>query len=209
MWSAAACRRFRAGSLLPAAWHIPKGVEESPHWMDRGTIRCMPDWPHGPLHRIRERGIYFITAGTYLKQHYYRRPDALDELQKLLFFLCEKYRLQLHAWALLSNHYHLVIEGCLQPFIRHNFADGVDGRRVWFQYRDTQLTYERSYLARLKYVNENPVHHGIVLRATNYRWCSASWFEDNADRAFVRTVQRLKIDQVNVPDDFQPKVPKP
>src|SRR6266568_1178059 len=58
------------------------------------------------------------------------------------------------------------------------------GRRVWFQYHDTQLTFEKSYLARLKYVNENPVHHGIVLRATNYGWCSARWFEDHAERAF-------------------------
>ncbi|HMC23326.1 MAG TPA: hypothetical protein VKL19_15840 [Thermoanaerobaculia bacterium] len=177
----------------------------------------MPDWPHSPLHRIRERGIYFITAGTYLKQHFYRTHNALDQLQQLLFVLSEKHGLLLHAWALLSNHYHLVIEGSLQPFFRQlhsiashdrNHADGVEGRRVWFQYRDTQLTYERSYLARLKYVHENAVHHGIVLRATNYRWCSAQWFEDNAERPFVQTVQRLKIDRLKVLDDFQPEVPQ-
>ena len=78
------------------------------------------------------------------------------------------------------------------------------GRRVWFQYHDTQLTFEKSYLARLKYVNENPVHHGIVLRATNYGWCSARWFEDHAERAFSRAVQALKIDRINVADEFAP-----
>src|SRR5260370_32758963 len=99
----------------------------------------MADWPHGPLHRIRERGIYFITAGTYLKQHFYRSRKQLDHLQQLLFHLCEKHSLILHAWALLSNHYHLVAEGSLQPFIRQlhsiaahdrNRADGIEGRRV-------------------------------------------------------------------------------
>jgi len=145
-----------------------------------------------------------------------RRTTAVA-LQQLLFFLSEKHQLLLHAWALLSNHYHLVIEGSLQAFIRQfhsiaardrNHADRIECRRVWFQYRDTQLTYERSYLARLKYVNENAVHHSIVLRATNYRWCSARWFEDHAERAFVQSVQRLKIDAVNVPDDFQPETPE-
>jgi putative transposase len=173
------------------------------------------DWPHGPLHRITERGIYFITASTYLKEHYYRNASALDELQNLLFATAKEHAIDLYSWALLSNHYHLVVESqqTLLPFIRklhsvaareRNRGDCVAGRRVWFQYRDTQLTHESSYLARLKYVNENAVHHGIVLRATNYRWCSATWFEDHAERAFVRTVQALKIDRINLPDDFNP-----
>ena len=175
----------------------------------------MPDWPHGPLHRIAERGIYFVTAGTYQKEHYYREASALDELQELLFSKAREHRVNLHAWALLSNHYHLVLETQQQlpPFFRHlhslaacerNRNDDTERRKVWFQYRDTQLTYERSYLARLKYVNENAVHHKIVLRSTNYRWCSAAWFEDCAERSFVRLVQGLKIDKLNVPDDYAP-----
>jgi len=114
----------------------------------------MPDWPHGPLHRIAERGIYFITAGTYLKEHYYRDASALNEFQELLFSTTQEHRVDLHACALLSNHYHLILETeqSLQPFFRHlhslaarerNLRDGVEGRKVWFQYRDTQLTYER------------------------------------------------------------------
>src|SRR5438132_336528 len=173
------------------------------------------DWPHGPLHRIAARGIYFITAGTYRKQHYDRSSDALDELQKLLFAAAEAHGIRFHSWSLLSNHYHLIVEAQqdLTAFIRRfhsvaaierNRQDATAGRRVWYQYRDTQLTYERSYLARLRYVNENAVHHGLVLRATNYRWCSASWFEECADRAFVRTVQTIKIDGINVSDDFDP-----
>ncbi|HEY8180720.1 MAG TPA: hypothetical protein VII32_00665 [Thermoanaerobaculia bacterium] len=175
----------------------------------------MPDWPHGPLHRIAERGIYFITAATYQKQHYYRSASALDQFQELLFLTAEEHEVSLHSWAMLSNHYHLVLENPkpLLPFIRklhsvaareRNRSDCVGGRRVWYQYHDIQLTHESSYLARLKYTNENAVHHGLVLRATNYRWCSAQWFEDHAERAFVRTVQSMKIDRVNVADDFKP-----
>ena len=83
-----------------------------------------------------------------------------------------------------------------------NLSDNTPGRKLWFQFWDSHITYERSYLARLNYVNQNPVRHGIVPIAENYKWCSASWFAESAPPAFVETVKGVKIDQVNVPDDF-------
>ena len=66
------------------------------------------------------------------------------------------------------------------------------------------MTFEKSYLARLNYVHQNPVKHGLVPVATQYRWCSASWFERTAAPAQVRTVYRFKTDKVRVLDDFDP-----
>jgi len=54
-------------------------------------------------------------------------------------------------------------------------------------------------LARLNYVNQNPVRHGIVPVAENYKWCSASWFAENAPPAFAKAVKSFKIDHVSVP----------
>jgi putative transposase len=76
------------------------------------------------------------------------------------------------------------------------------GRKVWFQFRETQLTYEPSWLARLRYTHENAVHHGLVADAEQYRWCSASWFAATARHSFAETVRRMKIDRLNVYDDF-------
>jgi putative transposase len=73
---------------------------------------------------------------------------------------------------------------------------------VWHQFRDTQLTYERSWLARLKYTHENAVHHRLVADAMNYRWCSASWFAANARPAFVETVRRMNVDRVRIDDEY-------
>lgn len=69
-------------------------------------------------------------------------------------------------------------------------------------FRDTRLTHQASYLARLRYVHQNPVHHRLVAVATQYRWCSAAWFESNAPRSFVESVARFKTDKVKVWDDF-------
>jgi putative transposase len=163
-----------------------------------------------------EKGTYMVTAGTYLKVHRINEPRKLDLVRDTLFELAEHYGWLLQAWSILINHYHFVGMSPRNPenlhqFLSHfhqqtakaiNRIDGCPGRRVWYQYFETLITHEESYLARLRYVHENPVHHGLVIRATDYPWCSAAWFERKADRAFFKTVNRMKIDRLNVFDEF-------
>ena len=85
-----------------------------------------------------------------------------------------------------------------------NRLDEAPERKVWHNYWDTQLTYEKSYLARLNYVHQNPVKHGLVLVANQYPWCSAAWFERTATTAQIKTVYSFKIDQVRIADDYVP-----
>jgi hypothetical protein len=54
-----------------------------------------------------------------------------------------------------------------------NKVDRAPGRRVWFNFRETRLTYQKSYLARLNYAHQNAVKHGLVAVANQYPWCSA------------------------------------
>ncbi|MEA2490781.1 MAG: REP-associated tyrosine transposase [Acidobacteriota bacterium] len=172
----------------------------------------MVDWPHAPPHRFGDAGSYFITGSTLRKRHIFSTPAALDALQALLFTVVRQYDCWLSAWCLLSNHYHLVLQGegtAIRAMLtRLHSVSGQDANavaevgRVWFQFRDTQLTFEQSWLARLRYTHENAVHHGLVRSATDYRWCSAAWFEATAKQSFVETVNRMKIDRVKIYDDF-------
>ena len=43
-----------------------------------------------------------------------------------------------------------------------NKLDCTRGRQVWFNYRETRITYEKSYLVRLNYVHQNAVKHGLI-----------------------------------------------
>src|SRR6266571_4994972 len=61
-----------------------------------------------------------------------------------------------------------------------------------------------SVLARLNYVHQNPVKHGLVLVANQYPWCSARWFEREASPAMVKSIYRFKTDQLQIPDEFEP-----
>ena len=171
-------------------------------------------WLHSPAHHFTFGNTFFITAATLHKQPLYDKPAALDELQELLFAKTEEHSCALQAWCLLRNHYHAVIDGNgpnVHAFIKRfhteasdalNARDGARGRKVWFQFWDKTLTFEASWLARLRYTHENAVHHGIVADARQYRWCSASWFERTASPSFVATVERMKIDRVKVYDPF-------
>ena len=172
-------------------------------------------WHHAPVHHLEEAGAYCVTAGTLHKEGFFQTPKQRDLLQELLFTFAERYKWFLQAWAIFTNHYHFVASSenskMLRRFISDlhsassrelNKLDGTPGRKVWFQYWDTHLTFQGSYLARLRYVHENPVHHGLVLRATAYPWCSANWFETHADSSFYREVSVIKIDCVKIVDDF-------
>ena len=83
-----------------------------------------------------------------------------------------------------------------------NRLEDVKGRTVWHNFWDTRLTYQHSYLARLNYVHQNAVKHGLVAVANQYPWCSAAWFKRVASPAQVKTIYRFKIDQLSVPDDY-------
>jgi putative transposase len=172
------------------------------------------DWPHAPLHRFAGDSIYFVTASTYGQQHVCTTPERLEALQSRLFRLARLHTCSLQGWSIFANHYHLVVSadgGALRAMITRlhgeegvacNQDDGVVGRQVWFQFRETELTFERSWLARLRYTHENAVHHRLVAEATKYRWCSASWFETNARPAFIKVVKSFKIDRLKIDDDF-------
>ncbi|MFC4993910.1 transposase [Rubritalea tangerina] len=172
-------------------------------------------WPHAPPHYTRDSGIYMVTAGTMGKEHFFKSWKQLAYLQDVLLELAQKYEWQLQAWAVFPNHYHFIAlspdEPQLRRFIQHlhsvsarfvNQIDGSPGRRVWFNYWDSLITYETSHYARLKYVNENAVHHGLVRKASLYPWCSARWFERVADTSYYHTVNSFKTDTLRVRDDF-------
>jgi putative transposase len=180
------------------------------------------DWPHAPLHRLSEHGTHIVTAGTLYKEHIFRSPDRLDLLESILLSKAKESCWQFEAWAVFSNHYHFVahaLAGCcdLASFIKGihgetavavNRLDRQPGRRVWCNYRDTELTYEKSYYARLNYVHHNAVKHGLVVVANQYRWCSAAWFERTATPAQVRTIYGFPTGKVKVQDDFEPIPPE-
>jgi putative transposase len=171
------------------------------------------------VHKLAAAGTLFISTGTYRKEHFFRGAGRAAVLHRGLLTVARDFGWQLEAWAVFSNHYHFVAHspateataeslrqmlGLLHEKMAKwiNRLDGAPGRQVWHNFRETRLTYAKSYLARLNYVHQNPVKHGVVPVANRYPWCSAGWFEQAASPAQVKTIYSLQTDQLHVYDDF-------
>jgi putative transposase len=197
--------------------HAPALQESLAHRQPQHTpVTSNRNSPHGPLHYLRDPGTYIITAGTYNHEPVFRGAERLTKLTNHILELAELYEWSLQAWAAFPNHYHLVGTSqspeSLRSFLRHlhsitaiemHKSDKTPGRRVWFEFWETQLTFARPYLARLNYVHQNAVRHGLVRLASQYPWCSAGWFERKAARSFYQTLSAFKTDKLNVPDNFE------
>jgi putative transposase len=191
--------------------HSDTATEQAP---DPQTV--FRNWAHTPCHIFPPGATYIVTCGIYQKQHLLNSPDKLTLILRSLFQHANEFGWQLEAWAVLINHYHFIahakaenqsLDRMLQALhsnsaIELNKLDLTPGRQAWWNYRDTCLTYPKSYFARLHYVHANPERHRVVARAENYPWCSMSWFLQGTNSGFRRTVLSFKIDNLKVPDDF-------
>jgi putative transposase len=176
----------------------------------------MPNWPNAPSRNFSGNGSYMVTASTYGKLKLFDSAEKLDLLHDMLLAHLEEFGWESKAWAVFPNHYHFVAfiaspELNLMRMLSKlhtlsatalNKMDNTSGRKVWYRSWPTKLTYERSYFARIAYVQNNPVKHGVVKVAKDYKWCSAGWFETRTDRVLYETVARFKYDNVNVEDDY-------
>jgi putative transposase len=168
-------------------------------------------WEHSPAHWIFQPGLYMVTSGTYQKKHYLNSPEKLELVTDALISCCKEFAWELRAWAVLSNHYHFIASSPpgtfrLPELIRKlhattarelNRMAGLPGRQVWFQYWESKIDFERSYLTRLHYVHYNPALHGVAPVAENYRWCSAGAFARNADPEIVAMVRSFKVERLS------------
>jgi REP element-mobilizing transposase RayT len=135
-----------------------------------GRIKGMGEgrvpWPRAPTHRLAQSGTYIVTAGTYLKAHYFRDRQRLDVLQRGLLTVAQDFGWRLEAWAVFSNHYHFVghspdnaagaeslsqMLGALHTKTAQwlNKMDQQLNRQIWHNFWETRLTHDRSYRARL------------------------------------------------------------
>ena len=173
-------------------------------------------YPHNPPHYFVSNAMYMVTGAILHNQHLLSEDSRKEFVLQMLFERASLPGWNLQAWAILNNHYHLVAQApedatTLIKLIRqlHSITaieiirrDSTPGRQVWFNYWDSCLTYEKSYLARIHYVLMNPVKHELVEHAKDYAFASYTWFIEQGDAALREQVLAQSIDRVKIVDDF-------
>ena len=97
-----------------------------------------------PPHIYEYDAFYFLTAHTVHGQRLLDTVAKRTLLRDVLKESIQQYGVDLYAWVILSNHYHLLFETCIvapmykfikrlhgDSAIRLNKLDGTPGRKVW------------------------------------------------------------------------------
>jgi putative transposase len=173
-------------------------------------------YPHNPPHLFINGSVYMVTGATLSKAPILKTDRHKSSFCDTLFERAKVRGWELQAWVVLDNHYHFIAQSpenakSLVRLIRElhsitaigfNQLDDIAGRTVWYNYWDSCINYETSFLARLNYIHQNPIKHGMVEKAEDYPFCSYRWFITKGDSELQRKVREQPIDRVHVEDNF-------
>ncbi|MCD6283860.1 transposase [bacterium] len=172
---------------------------------------------HRPPHIYLDENIYFITAHTFYKKPLFNTEEKLRSFASLLQKAVNRYYIDLYAWVLLENHYHLLLKiskgNDLVKFIRKlhsdtaiylNRVDKVSRRRVWYQYWDKCIRNETDFWKHFNYIHHNPVKHGNIKNqdlVKNYKFCSyRQWLKRKGKKWLISCFELYSIIDFTVPE---------
>ena len=173
--------------------------EERIELLEHRRARGYP--PHSPPHPVRDQPLYLLTATCY---EHVCRMEAQCRRQQVLDALFEQFTsggMEIHAWAVLPNHYHLLVHvmdfqvlgGIFRlvhgPTARFwNLEDGAPGRKVWYRFSDRAIRSERHYYTTLNYIHYNPVKHRWAESPYDWAESSVHWYLERRGREWLRDV---------------------
>jgi putative transposase len=109
----------------------------------------------------------------------------------------------IHAWCVLPNHYHALIEtdeimtvladlGKMHGRLSFewNGEEQTRGRQVWCGASDRYMRNDAHFWATLNYVHHNPVHHRYVAKWQDWPYSSAAEYLANMDREEAKRIWR-------------------
>jgi len=139
--------------------------------------------------RIQYPGaFYHITSrGNERKEIFKNERDR----QKFLLYLesaTERYKAAIHAFFLMNNHYHLLMEtpgGNLSGIMRHingayttyfNFKRNRSGHLMQGRYKAILIEADEYAKALSRYLHLNPVRAGAITKPEDYPWSSYQYY---------------------------------
>ena len=136
-----------------------------------------------------EGGIYHVINRGNYRAAIFQQPKTKAAFLKCLEEACAKTGWRVHAWCVMSNHYHLAVE---TP--QANLVDGMRWLQGTFSVRFNRLRNERGHLfqgrykslmvdpaeglgALCHYIHLNPLRAGIcsMTQLPEWPWTSLSW----------------------------------
>ena len=149
-----------------------------------------------PLRMESEGGVYHVINRGNYRADIFRSDKAKTAFLKCLGEACGKTGWEVHAWCLMSNHYHLalstpqanLVEGMrwLQGTFATRFNRMRDERGHLFQgrYKSLLVDPDEGLGSLCHYIHLNPVRAKLrsLSELSGYRWTSLSWLLNPGQR---------------------------
>ena len=135
--------------------------------------------------RIEYPGAYYHVMNRGLsRRDIFLEDKGRESFLDLLFDISRLWKVEIFAYCLMGNHYHLLLQtpkGGLSRAMRH--LDGIytqqfnrghrrDGPLFRGRYRAILIDAEQYFLSVVRYIHQNPVMAGVVSDMDRYRWSS-------------------------------------
>lgn len=153
-----------------------------------------------------ENGLYHVIVRGNQKQEIFRNDDDYGRYLKLLLAYKQKFFFLIHAYVLMSNHVHLLIEtgrfplskimqGINQSYTAYfNRKHDTVGHLFQGRYKAILCDHDEYLLEIVKYIHLNPVRAGMVSGPEAYRWSShQSYLQKNEKTGIADTGHVLRM----------------
>jgi putative transposase len=173
---------------------------------------------HNPPHLFLPNTKYFITGVIYNKYKLLHTESAKKKLLEYIKKSTLHFDWLLEDWVILDNHYHLMLMapenaetlskliGNVHRYsaiwLNKNVPVPQSYDKIWHNYMDTCITYEKSYFARLNYIWYNPVKHGYAEKPESWKY--GSYFDrfKNEKEYLIRINKNYPCDKVKIDDEY-------
>ena len=172
-------------------------------------------YKHNPPHLFIPEAKYFITASTYEHKPYFEEGVIKQKMLDILWKGCSKYDWKIDDWVILDDHYHLMLEASENKnasiavlinnfhkfssmFIKKFKPELKNIKEIFYNYRDTCITYERSYYTRVNYIYLNPVKHRYVKMPQDYKFSSFYWRFKNYEEDLEKILNDFPSDKLDL-----------
>ena len=146
----------------------------------------VPGYTHHVIQRGNNRQAIFSTPADY------------EMLLTLLHENAQRFRVAVHAYVLMTNHFHLLatpetddglplmMQAVGRRYVRYfNDVQGRSGTLWEGRYRSTLIQTDRYLLTCMAYIDLNPVRAGMVREANDYAWSSHGHYIGQRDDKIV------------------------
>lgn len=145
------------------------------------------------IKRYHDNVAYLLTSVTKEREPIFSRGKAAALLEAIFIYYHQVMRFYLYAYVIMPDHFHLIC----RPSSRYNISEIMDaikgdfarqfnilrrriGHKIWQKkFHDKAIRSERQLIQNIKYVHDNPVVAGMVMKAEDWIYSSIKWYDSS------------------------------